>query len=735
MRIAVIAAVANLFFIGLAGVSLWQSRSRYEERAEIVTRNLALALAGQIANSIDKIDLTVFTVAEEVEKQLAGGGIDARTLNAFISRHHARLGDLDGLCAVNAPGEILYGIGVNPDVRTSVADRDNYIRLRDDPNAGLLITGPVAGRVSGRWEIHFARRVNQPDGSFAGLVYGTMGLEHFLATFSRVDVGRHGALTLRDGQLALIVRYPEPKNISDIIGTKNATPELQRAVQLQKDAGTYRSVRVFDKIPRTYSYHQVAGSAFYIIVGAAPEDYLAAWRSEAAGLSALVGVFLLGTLLASRMVYRGTMRRNAAIQALEQATARAESANRAKSEFLAMMSHELRTPLNGVLGFADLLWNTPLTNEQAEHVRTIQNSSNHLLDIVNDILDFFSIEKGAMRLESAPICLSDLVETSCQAIRKTAADKGLELRCETAPGVPDQITGDARRIRQILINLLGNAVKFTSEGSVVLRLAPTAEAGRGFLNFSVEDTGPGIPFETLARLFKPFTQADSTRSRAFGGAGLGLAVSQRLAEAMGGSITVSSTPGKGSTFTFHFPLASPPPTAGTGVPPVGMQDSSTGTVAPHTDVPPGNLPFESGPKSAASGVEEKFPATETPGNLVLVVEDDKSSSFLAGKMLQSLGCRVEFADNGAEAVAVFAPGKFSAILMDVRMPVMDGLVATRKIREVEAAAGGHVPIIALTANVMTGHREICLAAGMDDFLTKPFKRNALAAKLPGVGGP
>ncbi len=375
---------------------------------------------------------------------------------------------------------------------------------------------------------------------------------------------------------------------------------------------------------------------------------------------------------------------------------KAEAAARAKSEFLAVMSHELRTPLNGVIGFAELLSGSPLNDEQKDCVRTINDSGQHLLAIVNDILDFSSIEKGTMTLEPAPVVVSEFVESTCLPIRKSAADKGLEFRCETAPGVPEQITGDARRIRQILINLLGNAVKFTSGGSVVLRLATSSAGSRQFLDFSVGDTGIGISSEMFGHLFHRFTQADSTMSRRFGGTGLGLAVSKHLAQAMGGSITVASAPGEGSTFTFHLPLES----------------------APSTGVPPVEAKTENG---AAHG--------PTAHGLVLVVDDEPNSRVLAGKMLQRLGCRAEFAANGAEAVAAFLPGKFSAILMDMAMPVMDGLEATRKIREAEAAADGRVPIIALTANVMPGDRENCLAAGMDDFLAKPFKRESLAAKL------
>jgi len=383
---------------------------------------------------------------------------------------------------------------------------------------------------------------------------------------------------------------------------------------------------------------------------------------------------------------------NLSVERAEELARRAEAAASAKSEFLAVMSHELRTPLNGMLGFAELLTLSRLDAEQREAVETILESGNHLLSVVNDILDFSSIEKGT-KIESAPIVLADVLESLCATVRKQATAKGLSFRCETAADLPEMISGDSRRISQILLNLLGNAVKFTSQGSVVLRVTTCADPAGSAVGFSVEDTGPGIPPETLKILFQPFTQADSTLHRRFEGTGLGLAISQRLAEAMDGTIFVDSSPGKGSMFTFRLPFRASAP--------------------------------------AVSSTPAQSVNRSTPGccATILVVEDDEISSALATKMLSLLGHRTVLALDGQQAVAAFAKQRFSAVLMDMQMPVLDGIEATRRIRAIEAANGARVPIIAVTANVMPGDRERCLAAGMDDFLSKPYKMEELAAKL------
>ena len=696
-RIATIAAVTNLFFVGLAGLSLWQSRMRYEERAETTTQNLSLAISDEMSDSIDKIDLTVLAVADEVEKQLAAGGIGAESLNAFIARHHARLAVLDGLRVVNAGGENAYGTGVSPGVRTSVADRSYYRRLRADPEAGLVVSEPVVGRVSKKWSIIFARRVSGPDGSFAGLVYGTITLEKFLAEFSGVNVGSHGSVSLRDEQMAIIARYPEPTNFSSIIGTKNASLELQKAVLLHQKAGTYRTALGFDKISRTYSYHKVSKYPFYIIVGAAYEDYLATWHREAGAVLALVSIFLGGTLISSWMVYRSLMRSNIVVRELEQATARAEAANAAKSEFLANMSHEIRTPLNAIIGLSEVVEDDPGRADARELLRTIRSSGDALLAIINGVLDFSKIEAGQMRLEHSAFPLRQCAEESVKIVSSLAEEKGLAFGLALDPALPETVVGDMARLRQVLLNLLMNGIKFTERGEVSLAISrSTGGGGIDRIDFVVRDTGIGISPEQQGKLFQSFSQLDASTTRRYGGTGLGLAISQRLVQMMGGCITVESAPGSGSTFRFSIP---------------------SGTA----DEPEKKRPV---PGQAAPKV---FPEDRCPLK-ILVAEDNHINQRVILMMLKQLGHHATLVENGIQVLDALGKSAYDLVILDVQMPEMNGLEAAAKICE-RFSPPLRPHMVALTANAMKEDRDACLAAGMDGYVSKPVRLEKLSAVL------
>lgn len=430
------------------------------------------------------------------------------------------------------------------------------------------------------------------------------------------------------------------------------------------------------------------------------EQQLAAQRDrfKVTEMVLVVLIIVLATLAGfvfAHQINASNQRLRQALEEMRAAKEEAERASRAKSDFVSRMSHELRTPMNAILGFAQLLESETLSVEHRDYVGEINRAGSHLLELINKVLDLAKIEAGQLTIEQIPFDLRHTLDEVAALVSERAKGKGLELQFHAAAELPQRILGDPTRLRQVLINLIGNAEKFTLQGNIDIRIEPVADATQ--IQFSVQDSGIGMDADTLTRLFQPFAQADESTTRKFGGTGLGLKISQDLVQAMGGKIQVESTPGKGSRFWFNLP-AHPVPDMDPAIP-----------------------------------VERKPPAPSANAPLsghVLLVEDNRINQVVATRMLDKLGLSYDVANHGGEAIDRVLAKDYDLILMDMEMPELDGPEATRRIRGMEAAASKKpIPIIAMTANALHEDRDRCLASGMNDHMAKPVEISKLTELL------
>ena len=957
----------NVLVFVLSGYALHRSWQQHQLEAQVLTQNTANALDQLVSDSVDKIDLTLLTVADELERQLASGGIDEAAMNAFVVRQSHRVPELENLTVIDVEGLMIIGPRVRKDDRVNVADRDYFVFQRDNPRDDLYVSKPVMGRVISKHLVPFVRRYTYPDGRFAGVVTASIAVERFSQLLPRFDLGPRGSVQLRDADLGLITRMPVVPGKTGAVGNRAVSAELQKHAESGVPVATFLNSGGGDGIPRMVTFHRLNKVPMIVVAAAATEDYLSSWMTEVYQAAALSAGFLvfsrfvaalllrrlsqaelleaarteaLGRLQkissrvpgvvyqyrlrpddrssfpfaseAIREVYRVTpeqvredaspvlaiihpddlpgviasIRRSAqdlslwsqeyrvrfpdgttrwllgnsvpereadggtlwhgfitditankqTEEALRQGEAKlqatldaipdllfdlgldgryydfhsphtellaapsqtligrlvtdvlpadaaavvlsalqeadrnghsrgmqfaldlpqgkvwfelsvarkpvaegevphfivlsrditdrkraeaeleqhqhhleelvlsrtaelaaardaAESANRAKSLFLANMSHELRTPMNGIIGMTSLALRRATDPKQIDQLGKSIGAAQHLLRVINDILDLSKIEADRLTLEQNEFSVAEVIDESLRMQDEPARAKGLSLSREFAVGLPELLCGDAFRLRQILLNFVGNAIKFSAAGQIIVRAGIDDEDRQSvLLRIEVVDQGIGVSDEQQARLFQAFTQADESSTRRYGGTGLGLTICKRIALLMGGDAGVVSKEGVGSTFWATARLRK-------------VAERRLSAAGEQTEAPRAVL-------------ERLF-----GGVRVLLVEDDPLNREVAQLLLEDAGLTVDVAVDGQEAVNKARDGDYALILMDVQMPVMNGIDATRTIRQLPGCSD--TPILAMTANAFDEDRERCLEAGIDDHIGKPVAPDEL----------
>ena len=671
--IAATGATLSLVIVLVAAGDLYRRYNETIVDAERRTAILTQVVGENVARTFEAVDRALQVSADAFEEFARNPATSADAAQDRIAQIHSGSPMLLGLSWIARDGRRIAGTAATQASRPASAN-DPLAAHQQDRNLGLHISHTTRAGPLSPWLISVSRRVDARDGSFVGVVDGILNVDYFLATYSKLDpsVGSVVTVFLADG--TSLIRSEGQGNYS---GRSAAGGTLFAEALPRASVGTIEAESPFDRQMRILSYRTVQGLPLVVTVSFAKSEVLKPWLASLAvtgGLSLLIVIAVLmgtGWLMALAAANERSQRELAA------ATKRADAASRAKSDFLATMSHEVRTPMTGIIGYSDLLYAAAGDPKLKDYARIVNASSRALLAILDGILDLSAIESGKLTLRVGPLDPVEIVADALAVIAQVALDKDVTTDLHVGKDVPRALLGDRDRLRQIVANLLGNAVKFTERGriDVAIERVGTTEAGEE-IQVSVADTGIGVPKDALSRLFQRFSQVDNSISRRFGGTGLGLAISKHLVEIMGGRIGVESEPGRGSTFWFTV-------------------------VLPAADAPVAEPEAE----GARTG-------------RVLVVDDNISNLALVAAMLDAVGHEVDTAANGRIAVDRVAETDYDVVLMDVNMPIMDGFEATARIRAM-GDPKGRVPIVALTAASTPEEAERCLNAGMDGHVGKP----------------
>jgi signal transduction histidine kinase/ActR/RegA family two-component response regulator len=623
-------------------------------------------------------------------------------VNRMLKDKTGSLPMVDVAKIVAANGDVINCTRTLSSPATNLAGQDYFIEQSKGRGSADFISTSVKNRGDGKWVFYISRRINDSHGNMLGLVLVGISADAFTGFYEKLgqNLGGDVSVTLFRKDFSLLSRWP-PKD--ELIGTINKIGTTYTIInKMAKDHDV-----IFTSQPRFSNNNQpisrlgaarvVHNFPLMVNVTVTEKFFLSNWRKTVAWISTMsltgIAVILLGLVTICRIL-RG---READHLLAEELRFRAEVANRAKGEFLANMSHEIRTPMNGIIGMTQLLEMSDLNDNQRRYMHNITESGNNLLAIIDDILDLSKIESGAFELEQISFDIRTIVTDIVQSQQARFLQKPLQFEAHIAGDIPEMIIGDSLRVKQVILNLVSNAFKFTEQGKVTITLGVESRSDDAvMLRLSVSDTGIGISDEQLQHIFSPFTQADSSTTRKYGGTGLGLTICRRLAGMLNGSIEVESTLGKGSIFHFTAPF---------NISTLAPESNNEAEIAPLWDVKALNI---------------------------LVAEDNRINQMYIVELLSQLGNTVTCAANGAEAVNEWRNGSFDCILMDIQMPFMGGERALEMIRYEEEISGGHIPVICTTAYAFEEDKEHFAEQGFDGYVSKPIKIEELRVALQKV---